>query len=429
MNNFLENSLKKLLYFRLLIPYLYGYATRSDQDLNHEILQILGIGNFPKASSRKIKPEFLKKDIYLDLHFDLDLQPDLVEQDLDLPIKTKIKSSFVKIGKSWKCTKCKIIKKTKSKHVCIAAQIECTSCQICLESLDDLKDHLKFSPKCCERNHICPECPKVFETFMKLVRHKVVHKRVTKVSCSDCTKTFRTQRMLIQHQNRAHSIYLDKNFKCSVCPKSFDFENHLKSHLEQSHSNNSNKKKKRSAGELFCDQCEMICTSRSALSYHMQKHNRPSGHPCPQCPKSFKSEFGLEYHIKIHNNEAHYLCDDCGKGFITPYKLIQHRRSRHTFEKPFICEECGEGFVRNDKLIVHKRRAHTGERPYACQVCDWRGVDSSSLIHHRKKHTKLVKEDSNLAKQNIDTIVVQNIPITAAADVVATVPPEMTYPF
>ena len=45
---------------------------------------------------------------------------------------------------------------------------------------------------------------------------------------------------------------------------------------------------------------------------------------------------------------------------ISPYKLIQHRRSLHTLEKPYVCEQCGEGFVRNDKLTVHKRRAHTG---------------------------------------------------------------------
>lgn len=72
--------------------------------------------------------------------------------------------------------------------------------------------------------------------------------------------------------------------------------------------------------------------------------------------------------------------------FFNRQKLLNHRRAKHTFEKPYICDQCGVGFVCSDKLVVHKRRVHTGEKPYKCEECNWRGVDSSSLIHHRKRH-------------------------------------------
>ena len=68
--------------------------------------------------------------------------------------------------------------------------------------------------------------------------------------------------------------------------------------------------------------------------------------------------------MNLHEGVADFLCDDCGKGFVTRQKLTNHRRAKHTFEKPYICDQCGQGFIRSDKLTVHKRRAHTGEKPY-----------------------------------------------------------------
>jgi len=74
------------------------------------------------------------------------------------------------------------------------------------------------------------------------------------------------------------------------------------------------------------------------------------------------------YHMSLHDGVADFLCDDCGKGFVTRQKLTNHRRSKHTFEKPYICDQCGQGFIRSDKLTVHKRRAHTGEKPYQVEA-------------------------------------------------------------
>ena len=56
----------------------------------------------------------------------------------------------------------------------------------------------------------------------------------------------------------------------------------------------------------------------------------------------------------MHNHEgtAGYLCDDCGKAFTTRQKLQNHRRAKHTFEKPYICDQCGRGFTRYMYSIV-----------------------------------------------------------------------------
>lgn len=219
-------------------------------------------------------------------------------------------------------------------------EIKCNSCGI---SVSNLKEHL-ITSKCGTKYSMCSECPKVFDTPIKLIRHKVVHKKqnAPKFNCDQCQKSFLSQRILNTHLAKVHGIHIQKKFQCLKCPQSFNFENQLKFH-EAKHLN-----VKRTGGpikpDLFCDFCDMICTNRSALHYHLQKHTNPLHH-CPQCAKSFKSEFGLDYHLKIHNNEKNHLCADCGKGFISPYKLIHHRRSAHTLEKPFVCEECGEGKI------------------------------------------------------------------------------------
>ena len=335
--------------FSQILPFLYGFA-QPNQSLTSELIQTLKLGNFEENSNLSIlssipskeKPEELKETIFEDLVWDLDEE----------------------VPESEPCDKPK------------ALDLICLGCFLPMTNIEELRAHAALHQRCAEKNCFCPQCDKVFDSQIKVIRHSVVHKTVAKFPCDKCNKIFKSSRILQTHLSKVHNFHQVKRFQCSKCPKSFNFENHLKHHL-----NNHDIKTK----ELYCDQCDMICSNRSALNYHMQKHLK-SKYDCDQCPKSFKSEFGLKYHLKVHNNQTDFMCHECGKGFITKYKLIHHRRSKHTNERPYVCEECGEGFVRNDKLTVHKRRAHTGERPYPCDQCDWRGVDSSSLIHHRKKH-------------------------------------------
>ena len=354
--------------FRQLLPYLYGFA-QPNQSLNNELIQTLRFGHFEENSNLSILSSIPPKQTNCELKETIFEEPyDLWDLDEEVP-STNEPSEKPK-----------------------ALDLICLGCFVPMTNIEELRTHAALHQRCAEKNCFCPQCDKVFDSPIKVTRHSVVHKKdYAMYPCDKCPKTFKSSRILQTHLSKVHNFHQLKRFQCMKCPKSFDFENHLKHHL-----NNHDIKTK----ELYCDQCDMICSNRSSLNYHMQKHLK-SNYDCDQCSKSFKSEFGLKYHLKVHNNQTDFMCHECGKGFITKYKLIHHRRSKHTNERPYVCEECGEGFVRNDKLTVHKRRAHTGERPYPCPQCDWRGVDSSSLIHHRKKH-KLKAE----LKKNLNSIVV-----------------------
>jgi KRAB domain-containing zinc finger protein len=193
----------------------------------------------------------------------------------------------------------------------------------------------------------------------------------------------------------------DKQCKCDFkdCKKSFEYPKNLANHISIYHSNEGQVPPQED-GLLKCTECEETFRVKSSLHYHQQRHVKPS-FECSVCPRTFKSGRGLKYHMNIHNNIAEYLCDDCGRAFVTRQKLINHRRAKHTFERPYICDVCGEGFTRSDWLVVHKRRAHTGEKPYACDKCEWKGVDSSSLIHHKKRHKP--KDDATSKKKEQQT--------------------------
>ena len=344
-----------LIFYREVLPFLYGYSNEIFTSIRSNIVQSLRFGqNFDTNRDELINP------------LNPSCENDVMDEDKIEPFEETIKETTMTDFEGYEY------------KPILDSNVLCFNCYIPIKSPNDLKDHLETSPKCSEKNFMCPHCPRFFDSAIKVIRHKVVHKDSPKYPCEKCQKVFKSKRILQTHNSKVHGIHPDMKFKCSKCPQSFNFETHLKAHFVK-HSLS------KQPPDLFCDQCDQVFHTRSALSYHKAKHVK-SEYPCNQCTKSFKSDFGLKYHLKIHNNEAPYLCDDCGQKFISPYKLIQHRRSKHTQERPYICEECGEGFVRNDKLTVHKRRAHTGERPYPCDQCDWRGVDSSSLIHHKKKH-------------------------------------------
>ena len=359
--------------FRQLLPYLYGFA-QPNQSLNNELIQTLRFGHFEENSNLSILSSIPPKQTNCELKETIFEEPyDLWDLDEEVP-STNEPSEKPK-----------------------ALDLICLGCFVPMTNIEELRTHAALHQRCAEKNCFCPQCDKVFDSPIKVTRHSVVHKKdYAKYPCDKCPKTFKSSRILQTHLSKVHNFHQLKRFQCMKCPKSFDFENHLKHHL-----NNHDIKTK----ELYCDQCDMICSNRSSLNYHMQKHLK-SNYDCDQCSKSFKSEFGLKYHLKVHNNQTDFMCHECGKGFITKYKLIHHRRSKHTNERPYVCEECGEGFVRNDKLTVHKRRAHTGERPYPCEQCDWRGVDSSSLIHHRKKHKLKAELNKNLNSIVVDESII-----------------------
>eukprot|EP00095_Tigriopus_kingsejongensis_P012432 snap_masked-scaffold924_size80766-processed-gene-0.7 protein:Tk12432 transcript:snap_masked-scaffold924_size80766-processed-gene-0.7-mRNA-1 annotation:"zinc finger protein 850-like" len=255
----------------------------------------------------------------------------------------------------------------------------CGGCELSLASFSELKSHLDTEPEHQDLTFVCETCEKVFTSEPKAEKHQFVHQK--EISCNHCQKPFTNATKYAKHLNNVHRAATEGEHKCPKCSKSFEYLKNFVNHVKRHETEPDFPVTK----EFKCHICQMALSTRSTLLYHVSKHVQ-SKFPCHRCDKIFKSERGLKYHLKIHDGQLDYLCSDCGRGFITRQKLLNHRRSKHTFEKPYVCDACGQGFIRSDKLVIHKRRAHTGEKPYRCDSCPWRGVDTSALIHHKKRH-------------------------------------------
>ena len=88
--------------------------------------------------------------------------------------------------------------------------IKCNGCE---NYFEDLKSHL-VSTKCGLGYAMCPDCPKFFETEIKLIRHKVVHKKqnAPKFECGQCQKKLLSQRILNTHLFKGKTIYIFGHF-------------------------------------------------------------------------------------------------------------------------------------------------------------------------------------------------------------------------
>ena len=57
------------------------------------------------------------------------------------------------------------------------------------------------------------------------------------------------------------------------------------------------------------------------------------------------------------NKKAHQ-CDECLRYFACPHNVEQHKREKHTLERPYVCRACGKGFARPFTCNRHVRSLH-----------------------------------------------------------------------
>ena len=77
-----------------------------------------------------------------------------------------------------------------------------------ITTANDLKTHLELNKKCSEKNFVCPECPpecpKFYDSHIKVIRHRVVHRNDPKFNCDKCQKAFKSKRILGTHLSKGN---------------------------------------------------------------------------------------------------------------------------------------------------------------------------------------------------------------------------------
>lgn len=114
--------------------------------------------------------------------------------------------------------------------------------------------------------HLCPLCPKVFNTEVllnyHLVSHQTVQSELRPHKCPICSKGFMRKRELDRHMTIHTGI---KPFACPSCPKSFGRKDKLVRHMRIHVVN------------LQCKICSAKFNEREELMQHMRSHITTNG--------------------------------------------------------------------------------------------------------------------------------------------------------
>jgi len=84
-----------------------------------------------------------------------------------------------------------------------------------------------------EKNKMCRECGKCFESNANLRRHEKSHSGIKDFQCDLCLKAYSSMKSLQQHMEIVHKISHEKSktFSCPTCDKAFTRNEYLQRHL------------------------------------------------------------------------------------------------------------------------------------------------------------------------------------------------------
>ena len=111
-------------------------------------------------------------------------------------------------------------------------------------------------------------------------------------------------------------------------------------------------------------------TSSSSSSSSTTTSTTDSIYSLPPTPPATPPNSGHEW-LQVESSESsksvRFCCDSCSKVFADRAHLAEHRRYRHSDDRPHRCPECAKGFKSRSNLNQHIRTSH--ERPrFDCQV-------------------------------------------------------------
>nr|KAG5691267.1 hypothetical protein BaRGS_015235 [Batillaria attramentaria] len=123
------------------------------------------------------------------------------------------------------------------------------------------------------------------------------------------------------------------------------------------------------------------------LSKGKQLPKKPRSHICDQCGKTLVSSSSLMKHKRtVHSKEPEVMCPEpgCGRIFQRLELLEDHRRNKHSTERPFPCEVCGKTFALSHYRNQHA--SHCGRKRYKCSVCAKAFSSRSVFRDHKRSH-------------------------------------------
>ncbi|RVE52021.1 hypothetical protein evm_003299 [Chilo suppressalis] len=238
------------------------------------------------------------------------------------------------------------------------SSILCKLCSMQLDSLTELRQHLK-------------EHGLRFVTEEDLL---VPFKINGQLQCQICLENFTMFRLLNIHMNKHYQKQV-----CHICGTGFSNLVFLNLHKTRSHR------------PLVCKPCNVMFVNKSEkrshdVTVHGLKCERKLRFPCPYCQERFFQEnLRVQHLVEKHGmTKPEHKCSVCAKVFITRSLCNNHVKNVHMKEKNHECDVCHNMFYTKSDVVRH-RVTHTGEKKFSCAVCNSLFATKDSLRRHMKR--------------------------------------------
>ncbi|XP_072941225.1 uncharacterized protein [Epargyreus clarus] len=204
-----------------------------------------------------------------------------------------------------------------------------------------------------------------------------------RVKCNLCD-SFITREKMTRHRVMMHG---SETLQCRYCKSAFEMEDQLMEHIGTCMA-----RKKRNNSEMGremteCDVCHKSM-QRASLRLHKAIKHAGLGPVCEHCGKRFGNKFRLIEHYRAKHGYEKFKCSFCEFQSASGLAMRNHER-RHRGEKPFVCESCGAKFHAAYLLAQH-RQSHRTDRTYKCETCSARFKTNNALhAHRRARHSRV----------------------------------------
>ncbi|CAL8111132.1 unnamed protein product [Orchesella dallaii] len=255
---------------------------------------------------------------------------------------------------------------------------KCDVCNICFESCNHLRDHIKRAHKGYISSLLyCRVCSYCCTTNENLISHMHSHSHSDEQVCFLCNSNCNGRVDLLEHFQREHNLLTSAT--CSFCQEEF-----LDPYLREVHMRMEHKSK----DIYICCYCGKKCYFLVSLIEHINTHDRTqkTDHNCSDCNEYFRNENKLAQHrVKVHGAPK-VSCEICGNEYVTPNGLSMHMKEHS--KEAYHCKICDKYYGAKSRYDDHMRSLHSDERKFACELCGFTCKTSGVLSRHRLTHTK-----------------------------------------
>lgn len=235
---------------------------------------------------------------------------------------------------------------------------------------------------------LCPDCGSRFFKLKRMAKHweKLHSKKAIQFVCPRCPRLFRTHLKVVRHCEKNHGYKRptpkENLFCCNVCKLKFPIHSELLSHVRKNHG-----QEKLGSFSFACSNCPNLAFRKSA---ELVKHSKAE--------HGYKTRYTM-YEDILEINKAQLEIKKCKKEVKGWSQDIEG--------KLFICGVCGLDFLLHSELRRHVKLIHQGfDLKFACSICPALPFKKvSKLLQHAKaehgyKYTPIKESLANVNQSN-----------------------------